>query len=142
MPAKGYRKPKVECSIDSCADPVKARGWCGKHYLSWRVNGTPIPPIRGNYGSNRRETKNGYIAIYEPSHPLAMGDGYVLEHRKVAWDAGLFTDPRLQIHHKDEDKKNNSVENLEPKTASRHHADHVREQGFVVNQYGTWPLRS
>jgi len=70
-----------------------------------------------------------------------MSDGYVFEHRKVAWDVGIFTDPSLHIHHKDADKKNNDPSNLEPKTASEHHRDHAIEGG-VTNQYGHFQVVS
>jgi hypothetical protein len=29
------------CSIGGCPDPVKARGWCRKHYYRWVRNGDP-----------------------------------------------------------------------------------------------------
>lgn len=70
-----------------------------------------------------------------------MADGYVLEHRKVAWDAGIFNDPNLVIHHKDEDKQNNVPSNLEPKTNPDHAREHITERGTITNQYGTWPAR-
>lgn len=30
---------KPACSIEGCLDPVKARGWCKRHYLSWYKHG-------------------------------------------------------------------------------------------------------
>jgi hypothetical protein len=30
------------CKIDGCDMPVKARGWCDKHYSRWRSNGDPL----------------------------------------------------------------------------------------------------
>lgn len=30
------------CSIDGCLDPIKARGWCRKHYLRWHRHGDPL----------------------------------------------------------------------------------------------------
>lgn len=30
------------CSIDTCPDEVKARGWCGRHYERWRRHGDPL----------------------------------------------------------------------------------------------------
>lgn len=28
------------CTVEGCASPVKARGWCAKHYERWRSHGT------------------------------------------------------------------------------------------------------
>lgn len=30
------------CSIPECPNPVKARGWCKKHYIRWRATGDPL----------------------------------------------------------------------------------------------------
>ncbi len=30
------------CKIAGCNTPVKARGWCNKHYSRWRSNGDPL----------------------------------------------------------------------------------------------------
>ena len=30
------------CSIEGCAKPVKARGWCSKHYGQWHKTGSPL----------------------------------------------------------------------------------------------------
>lgn len=66
----------------------------------------------------------GYLLILRPDHPLANGQGYVLEHRLVAYEAGLLTDPACHVHHKDGDKLNNVLRNLEVLTASDHHREH------------------
>lgn len=29
------------CAINGCPNPVKARGWCGMHYIRWRRHGDP-----------------------------------------------------------------------------------------------------
>ena len=34
-------KPHRICSIPECCKPAEKRGWCGKHYQRWRVNGDP-----------------------------------------------------------------------------------------------------
>lgn len=31
---------KKACSVDECSKPVRARGWCNKHYLRWARRGT------------------------------------------------------------------------------------------------------
>lgn len=70
---------------------------------------------------------DGYILVRRPDHPLARGDGYVLEHRMVAWDAGLITDSAEHVHHIDGDKANNALANLEAVSAE----DHAREHDFL-----------
>lgn len=46
------------------------------------------------------------------------------------------------MHHINEIKTDNRIENLEVMTASEHHKHHVEEAGFVTNQYGVWPLKN
>lgn len=141
MPAKGWRKPPTPCSIEGCPRDAKKRGWCETHYACWRTTGNPLPQKRPHYGEKRRTTTQGYVEIFEPAHPLAFKDGYVLEHRKMAWDADMFDDPSLQVHHKDEVKTNNVLANFEVKTPSAHAREHLADRGYVKNQYGTWPLK-
>jgi predicted nucleic acid-binding Zn ribbon protein len=74
--------------------------------------------------------------LFEPTHPLAMADGYVAEHRKLAWDAGLLTDPALHVHHDNEDKTDNTLGNLVPKTSSTHNREHHPIGSIIRNQHG------
>jgi hypothetical protein len=93
--------------------------------------------VRPNYGSYRVLTRGGYWRIWEPSHPLAARDGYVREHRKVLFDAGI--DLRgLVVHHINGDPQDNRLENLQPLTSRQHRKIH--EEGVIVNQHGTWPV--
>lgn len=96
---------------------------------------------RPNYGQKRRVRKDGYIDLYIPDHPLARKDGYVGEHRKIMWDAGLLTDPELEVHHKNEIKTDNYISNLEVKTGAQHALDHAEERGKVTNQFGIWAVK-
>lgn len=127
------------CSIEECNRPRKARGWCSKHYNNWLRTGDPIPRRVIEYGRGWRVTVAGYVEIWEPTHPLAFSTGYVLEHRKVMWDAGLLTDPADHVHHIDHDKQNNDVINLVVMSSEDHSAHHAAENGYIKNQHGTWP---
>jgi hypothetical protein len=40
----------------------------------------PLSPLRQRNG---RILKNGYVLIFEPTHPNAHKDGYVAEHTRV-----------------------------------------------------------
>ena len=97
---------------------------------------------RPNYGSKRRVRRDGYIDVYEPTHPLARRDGYLMEHRKMAWDAGLFSNPALQVHHVNEVRSDNRLENFEILGAAEHTKRHIAERGTISNQWGTFPLRA
>ena len=71
-------------------------------------------------------TVNGYFAYYMPEHHLANGTGFVYEHMIVAEKIlGRELNEGEVVHHKDENRKNNSVDNLMVfKTKSDHTAYH------------------
>ena len=95
----------------------------------------------GTRNATRKDVMRGdYLARFEPLHPLAMADGYVLIHRMVAWDCGILTDPADHVHHRNHDKFDNRPENLEALPPSEHHRLHVQEAGVVENQYGVFPV--
>jgi hypothetical protein len=86
---------------------------------------------------------SGYVRIFEPDHPLAKRDGYVLEHRKVVYDAGITIPAGAHVHHLNGDKADNRLENLEVKLPREHVVDHIRERGGTVkNHAGVFPLRT
>lgn len=64
-------------------------------------------------GVSRLTNADGYIQIYEPTHPLAFKNGYVLEHRKVWFESGRELPKGYLLHHKNHDRKDNRLENLE-----------------------------
>lgn len=94
---------------------------------------------RPHYGRKWRITDDGYVDIYAPGHSLARSDGYVFEHRMVAWDAGLFNDPDLEVHHRNYVKWDNEASNLQPLTKEEHARLHAAEGTY--NQYGTFARR-
>lgn len=88
----------------------------------------------------RVKHRGGYIyATVGPGHPFST-NGYVLEHRLVMenWlkenDPGskylvkiagsLFLSPSYHVHHKDEVKSHNAIENLQCMTPAEHRAHH------------------
>jgi len=105
---------------------------CGEETLpqrKWLKGHRPLKP-----------TKQGYRRVWAPDHPLANGDGNVLEHRKVLYDSGEFP-KEWHVHHRNGEKLDNDTDNLEAMPADEHHRRHAEESGWVENQYGKWALR-
>src|ERR1700690_3498728 len=96
---------------------------------------------RPHYGTKRRVRHDGYVDVWMPDHPLARRDGYASEHRVVAWDAGLLTDPGQVVHHLNGDKADNRIENLSPLATGEHTLHHVEARGTIRSQYGEWTVK-
>lgn len=75
-------------------------------------------PLRGinspSWKGGRRVTNKGYVRIYQPDHPGADKDGYVLEHRLVKEAVlGRYLAKTEEIHHINGVRDDNRPENLE-----------------------------
>ena len=100
-------------------------------------------------GSKKPHSK-GYTLVYTPTHPFCDKKGYVFEHRLVlenhlretepahraltTIDDKLYIKHNWLVHHKDEDKTNTAVENLEAKTVKMHRRGHTK--GEANPMYG------
>ena len=78
------------------------------------------------WNDGRIVSGEGYVKIRVGiEHPLADPNGYTYEHLVVWVSAGNPPPLKTQLlHHKDEDRENNRIGNLELKTRSRHNAEH------------------
>lgn len=92
---------------------------------------------------------DGYVLLWAPEHPFAS-NGRVFEHRLVVeqhlreTDPGcglllllgdqLYLRPDIEVHHLDEVKDNNAVENLLPLTKSEHATLHYGQRTNLRNQ--------
>lgn len=79
---------------------------------------------------------NGYEAVYYPSHPNAMSNGLVYLHRLVYENyINSILDTSIHIHHIDENKKNNSLDNLKPILPGQHMKIHIKHMNTVRMLY-------
>lgn len=118
-----------------------ARRLCSSCYGHHRNAGTLSQFDRQRQGviikdCGRNGTKRIYRYLWRPDHPLAHTDGYVAEHRLVAWEHGILTDPSDHVHHLNHDTLDNRPENLSSLTPTEHSVLHTSE--VVINQHGVW----
>lgn len=114
----------MQCCVDGCDRDAKYKTakLCQMHYFRvWRNGSLEKKEINA---SLRYNTPNGYVRLRMPDHPLANRSGCVFEHRYVMWSivgpdcrpCELCGKPQTwatcHVDHKDEDRKNNSTDNL------------------------------
>jgi hypothetical protein len=110
------------CSFEGCTRKVEARDLCAAHVEQLRrgVSLKPIVRSRPNaYGGNGEGwvTRAGYKAYQLPDHPAATKAGYVLEHRMIVSDhLGRPLLSTETVHHRNGDRLDNRLENLELRT--------------------------
>lgn len=73
--------------------------------------------------------KGDYEYALVPDHPNATKNGYVLLHRVIMENyIGRLLTPDEVVHHKDHNKKNNDISNLELLSLNEHNRLHVNER--------------
>ena len=70
--------------------------------------------------------RNEYPSVYLPEHPTAYKDGMTYVHRLVAYENFGRKVLNMHVHHKDEDKTNWAITNLELLTPSEHAVLHTK----------------
>ena len=76
-----------------------------------------------------RSRNNGYITVYCPEHPFAKPNGYVYEHRLIMEKhLGRYLTSSEVVHHINEDKKDNRLENLKLFNTFKEHLHKVHKR--------------
>lgn len=79
----------------------------------------------GRWKGGKLVDKDGYFLILASQHPHRNGGGYVREHRLVMEKhIGRYLKHGEVVHHKNEDKQDNRIGNLELLTKEEHDKHH------------------
>lgn len=77
--------------------------------------------------------KGDYLYALVPDHPNATRNGYVLMHRVVMENhLGRLLEKNEIVHHLDEDKHNNAIENLQVMDRKEHNRMHSSTGRTIV----------
>jgi HNH endonuclease len=134
-------RDRRHCSVDGCIRTTINGEMCSMHTARLSQDGdVGTPGAKVNVGSGENITAHGYRRVYVPGHPTAAAYGWAYEHRMVAYDAWGDVVLGMQVHHKNHDRLDNRLENLELMTQADHMAAHGMknrkvERGQVVEMY-------
>src|SRR5215218_2337695 len=149
---RGVATMPRSCSLDWCDRPHSALGYRHTHYVRHR-RGLPLePPIKPHPQRRKPRTtrytdRRGYIRVYRPEHPNAVGLGWVYEHVLVMSQLlGRPLFPDEQVHHRNGQRDDNRAGNLELWTTLRQPTgqrveDLVRWALTILERYEPWRLR-
>ena len=84
----------MECSIDGCDKPVRARTWCAGHYQRWARNGSPTLILK-IHGDGTGYT-SAHMRIYAARGRAAEYDCLHCEGTAAEW-AYDHTDPDERV---------------------------------------------
>jgi len=120
----GRYEDGTKCLVGTCPYAPRNQGMCSKHARQREaglINATGEKLRDPSPGRKRRKarwvggTRDGYVLVVAPQgHPNARQDGTICEHRLiVSQQLGRPLHDWEIVHHRDGNRQNNSLENLE-----------------------------
>ena len=101
--------------------------YCSRHSIERKIQFTNWSQGSKNinWKGGRNKSQDGYIIIWQPHHPFANKNKYVMEHRLVMEKKlGRFLKPKEVVHHINEVRHDNRIKNLQLFKNSGYHLNH------------------
>ena len=114
----------------NCGGPVwstislstKIQQYCGKACKAAHLQ---IGKRSPNWKGGRHKNVQGYVILYVPDHPNSAKCGYIYEHRlAMSLHLGRPLNDSEIVHHKNGDRTDNRISNLQIMTNSNHLSFH------------------
>lgn len=105
---RGPRPQNKVCTFPDCDGPSRARGYCTTHYNRWKRFGTAAAAVRAL-------APNGAGTINSDGYRRITVNGRRINEHRVVMEAALGRPlwPDENVHHKNGDRADNRLENLE-----------------------------
>lgn len=110
---------------------------CGTEISEFRTDGKPKRFVYNHHSRGKLNPKwkegnridnYGYRIIWKPDHPFSDSDGYVREHRLIIEQyIKRYLTTNEEVHHKNKNKLDNRIENLQIMTTGGHKLLHLIE---------------
>lgn len=125
-------KTTLACSIDNCGRKSVSKGYCKKHYYRLRTYGDPLTIMVKEKGHGHVD-KAGY-------RRFKLNGVSIAEHRLVMQThIGRKLLPHENVHHKNGDRLDNRIENLELWSTFQPYGQRVKDKiswaKEILNQY-------
>lgn len=112
------------CSIAGCDKPTKARRLCAMHYDRWRFDRPMEAPERYHQRPAKGWIAHGYRYVCTPDGQEVREHRYVMEQH-----LGRPLRPDEDVHHRNRDRLDNRIENLDVVEHRAHVSLHQNEGG-------------
>ncbi|MDF0681539.1 MAG: HNH endonuclease signature motif containing protein [Candidatus Nitrosocosmicus sp.] len=117
-----------------CSNRIKIRtgGYLRKYVIGHQALGEK----NANWNNGTTINDSGYVMTLRPDHPNVQRNRYVREHRNVMEKhVGRYLKKSEVVHHKNGNKQDNRIENLQVLNNAYHVSLHMKGKRYRLNHF-------